>query len=160
MKRITIDGKEYTFEFSIAASLYNDLTEEIMNGFVQGGLVEDSAKNKNVKIAMEQFVSAVANIPQRTLTLFYAGLLEHHGTEYGDGSVKSIKDASRVLRSYLNEHKEEKLTIYDIMVQMMECIAEDNFFEMIGWEKMMENIPADESKKKRRKAGETSSSES
>jgi hypothetical protein len=160
MKRITIDGKEYVFEFSIAASLYNDLTEEIMNGFVKGGLVEDAAKNKNVKGAMEQFVSALANVPQRALTLFYAGLLEHHGTEYGDGSVKSMKDASKVLRAYLNEHKEEKLSFYDVMVQMMECIAEDNFFEMIGWEKMMENVPTEEPKKRRsRKDGETSSNE-
>lgn len=160
MKRITIDGKEYTFEFSIAASLYDDATEEIMNGFVRGGMAQNAVETNDVDGVMTQIVSTLTNVPKKTLTLFYAGLLEHHGSEYGDGSVKSIKDASRLLYDYLKEHTEDKLSMYDVLVQMMECITEDNFFGMIGWEKMMENIPTETPKRKRRKAGETSSKES
>lgn len=158
MKRITIDGKEYTITFSIAASLYNECTESIMDGFVKGGMIEESIDSKNVEGATKHIISTVANIPQKACILFYAGLLENHGADYGDGSVPTLKDATKLLAKYLKEHKEDNegkgVSFVDIMNDMMEQIAEDNFFEMIGLDKMMEVQSEKKAKRSRKKAGE------
>ncbi len=158
MKRITIDGKEYTITFSIAASLYNECTESIMDSFVKGGMIEESIDSKNVEEATKNIISTIANIPQRACILFYAGLLENHGADYGDGSVPTLKDATKLLARYLKEHKEDNegkgVSFVDIMNDMMEQIAEDNFFEMIGLDKMMEVQSEKKAKRSRKKAGE------
>ena len=158
MKRITIDGKEYTITFSIAASLYNECTESIMDSFVKGGMIEESIDSKNVEGATKNIISTIANIPQKSCILFYAGLLENHGADYGDGSVPTLKDATKLLAKYLKEHKEDNegkgISFVDIMNDMMEQIAEDNFFEMIGLDKMMEVQSEKKTKRSRKKVGE------
>ena len=82
MRRLTINGKEYTFRFSIEASLYNECTEATMNMILSFGEAQGEVEGVDIKAddAKEQFVSAmrktfssVANIPQTALTLFYAG---------------------------------------------------------------------------------------
>lgn len=159
MKKITIGGYEYTLEFSIAASLYNECTEEILNGFLAGGMIQNAATEKNVEGALEQFVHSVSNVPQRASVLFHAALLEHHGTDYGDGTIKSIKDSTRLLGQYIREHKDDNdgkgKSFYDVMSEMMELIVEDNFFEMTGLTQMFENLTAEEKKKpgRKKKAG-------
>ena len=103
MKRITIDKKEYTFEFTIEASLYDDCTRSVMDMFVKGGMVQGAAEDNDVNSAMENLLDTIANLPQKALTLFYAGLLEHHGPE-GDGSIQGKNDAKKLLASYLKEN--------------------------------------------------------
>ena len=91
MKKITIDNKEYTFEFTIEASLYDECTLSIMDTFVKGGMVKGAAEDEDLENAMSNLLETIANMPTKALTLFYAGLLEHHGAE-GDKTVRSKSD--------------------------------------------------------------------
>ena len=140
MKRITIDKKEYTFEFTIEASLYDDCTRSVMDMFVKGGMVQGAAEDNDVNSAMENLLDTIANLPQKALTLFYAGLLEHHGPE-GDGSIQGKSDAKKLLASYL---KENNKSFRDVLGEMMEQMAEDSFFDLIGLNQMTEEMTKNE----------------
>lgn len=143
MKRITIGGQEYTIEFSLEATLYNECTEKVMDMITSASVARAKIDNKEInaeektEIALKTIVTSAADIPNRALILFYAGLLEHHGTESGDGSIKSKKDAKKLMKEYIDEH--EGMNLYDVMSEMMEEIMNDHFFEQIGADKMMEN---------------------
>ena len=128
MKKITVNKKEYTLEFSIEASLYDECTMSIMDMFVKGGMVQGAAETNDVEDAMTNLMQTIANLPQRTLTVFYAALLEHHGPE-GDGSIQSMSDAKRVLADYL---KEKKKSFRDVFADMMALMEKDSFFDLIG----------------------------
>ena len=150
MKRITIGGKEYTFKFSVAASLYDDCIKSILDGFVTGGKLEASAKNEDIDTTINEVLSTFANIPQKAITMFYAGLLENHEDE-----IKSIKDARELIREYIEDNKDENgkwtKSFYDILSEMMEIMYEDNFFELIGLDKMVDQTAP---KKRGRKKSE------
>jgi hypothetical protein len=151
MKRITIDGKEYTFKFSVAASMYDECTKSILDGFVTGGKLESSAKNNDVETTIEEVLSSFANIPQKAITMFYAGLMEYHGDE-----IKSIKDARELISTYLEENKDDDgnwtISFYDVLSQMMEIMFEDNFFGLIGLGKMIDQSKPETEKKTRKKS--------
>ena len=149
MKRITIDGKEYTFEFSIEASMYADCTETITELFMHLGTAED---NKDVK----GILSTIANIPKTTMTLFYAGLLEHHGD-----TISGMSAAKELLKQYLTEQKENgNGDFYSVMNEMITCMDDDGFFDLTGLSKMMKQaaqtekspkVPQDHKKKATKK---------
>lgn len=149
MKKITIDGKEYTFKFSVEASLYDDCTKAILDGFVTSGKLDESAKTKNVDATIEEIISTFANVPQKAITMFYAGLMENHSDE-----IRSIKDAKALVGQYISENKDENgeftITFYDILTEMMEIMAEDNFFGLIGLNKMMEQTTPEKKARKRK----------
>jgi len=142
MKRITIDRKEYTIEFSIEATLYNECTEKVMDLMVSAGVTEAEVNDENLSakektsIMADAFTKNVSDVPQKALTLFYAGLMEHHG-EFGDRTVLSIHEAKRLLVAYMKEN--EGLTLYDIMNEMIGEMSKDHFFEKIGVDKMVKN---------------------
>ena len=150
MKRITIGEKEYTFTFSVRASLYDDCIKSILDGFVTGGKLEASAKNEDIDTTINEVLSTFANIPQKAITMFYAGLLENHEDE-----IKSIKDARELIREYIEENKDENgkwtKSFYDILSEMMGIMFEDNFFELIGLDKMVDQTAP---KKRGRKKSE------
>lgn len=162
MRRLTINGKEYTFKFSIEASLYNECTEATMNMFISFGeaqgeasaAVEEENAKDQVMSAMRKTFSSIANIPQTALTLFYAGLMECHGAA-GDNTVRSITDAKGVLADYL---RESGSNFYDVMNMMLETMGEDHFFDLTGISEILKKMnPDGESEKKpgrKRKAGE------
>ena len=144
MRRFTIDHKEYTVEFSIEATLYNECTEKVMDMMLTAGVAQAEvesdaldAKEKTMTVA-EVFNKSISDIPQRAVTLFYAGLLEHHGTESGDGTVKSKDDAKNLLKMYLKEHSD--VTLYDIMSIMIDEMGKDHFFEKIGVDKVVQTM--------------------
>ena len=85
MKSIKIGNKDYKFEFTIEASLYGECTEALTAFLTNVG-----SAGTNLK----EVLKSISDIPQTALTLFYAGLLEHHG-EDGDGTVTTQKDAKR-----------------------------------------------------------------
>ena len=125
MKRITIGKKEYTFEFTVEAALYDECTERLSGLFLKLG---EGQENGDVKAVL----SGIANIPQTTLALFYAGLLEHHG-DCGDETVLSKSDAKKLLKVYLEEHKEEENgDFYGILEMLMGCMEDDGFFKRTG----------------------------
>lgn len=146
MKVLTIGGRDYTFEFSIEASLYNECTEKITNLMVGiGKAKETEGPDTNEKV--RNVISTISNVPLVAMTMFYAGLLEHHGPN-GDGTVKGMKDAKALARQYLVEHKDdEKGNFYAVMNEMIECMEDDGFFELTGMSKMLQN-GAEEAEKK------------
>lgn len=148
MKRITINNKEYSIEFTIEASLYDECTKSIMDTFI--GIAEGSDNLNRTEYALKSLVETISNLPQKTLTVFYAGLLEHHGPE-GDGSIKSKNDAKKVLADYLRENKK---SYRDVMTELMEIMADDSFFDLIGLTQITKEIDEDLSEPK---AGKSSS---
>ena len=130
MKRITIGGKEYTLTFNIMASLYSECTEMIMNEFMAYGKTLGAAEMNDVDGMLDKLVKSISNTTEETVTLFYASLLEYHGTRRGDGTIKAKDDALDLLYVYLEEN--EGKTLYDVYSELMELIAEDNFFEKTG----------------------------
>ena len=142
MKVITIGGIDYTFEFSIEASLYSEVTEKVTSLMVGAGLSQ--TEEEDSKEQVKEMLATMSDIPTVAMTMFYAGLIEHHGS-LGDGRVKSIKDAKALVKTYLAEHKDDdKGNFYAIMQEMMECMADDDFFKLIGLDKMFQ--PTDEKK--------------
>lgn len=125
MKTISIGGKDYTIEFTIEASLYNECTEKTVSLMSSMNEAKDNESTK-------ELITSMSDIPQTTLTMFYAGLLEHHG-EDGDGTVTSKKDAKRLIKKYFEEHKEDETgNFYGVMEMLIDVMADDDFFSQIG----------------------------
>lgn len=150
MKKITIGKKEYTFEFTIEASLYDDCTKSVMDNFVKAGMAKGALEMKDAEGAVDALIDTIANLPQKTLTLFYAGLLEHHGSE-GDGSIAGKPEAKKVLKTYLEESNK---TFRDVFEEMMETMANDNFFDLIGLNQMTEEMKKAEKKEEVKESSE------
>lgn len=127
MKTIKIGDKEYKFEFTIEASLLNECTEKLTTFMAN---ISEAQNQSDIK----QIVASISDIPQTALTMFYAGLLEHHG-EDGDGSVTTKKDAKKLIKQYFAENKDTD-NFYSLLELMIECMGDDGFFKRIGLEKM------------------------
>ena len=141
MKIINIGGKDYTFEFTIEASLYKDCAENISNLMISA---MDASNREDIKAV----ISSITDIPYTALTMFYAGLMEHHGKD-GDGTILNIGDAKKLIKTYFNEHKDDDTgNFYGIMELMMQCMADDDFFKQIGLEQMMKQSEQSEKKPK------------
>lgn len=139
MKRIVIDGKEYTIEYSIEATLYDECTEKMMDLMLNAGIAQAEASQDNIEakervtVMANAFKNNIKDIPQRTLTLFYAGLLEHHKEE-----IRSKEDAKTLLVTYIKENNGKSL--YDILNDLIAEMGKDHFFEMIGVDKVTEEL--------------------
>lgn len=139
MLELRIGNKDYKIEYTIEASLYKDCTEQITTLMSEMFSPEE---NKGIK----DVISTMTNIPQTTLTMFYAGLLENHG-EDGDGSVQSISDAKKLIKQYMSEHKDDETgNFFGVMKLLIEQMGEDGFFKQIGLEQVAE-VPTKEVKK-------------
>lgn len=131
-KVLQIGGKDYKLEYSIEASLYADCTASLTGLMTEIQIAGDS---KDIK----RIVSELSNIPQTTLTIFYAGLMEHHGVHPdGDGSVPDIQTAKHLIARYLKEHSEDDAgNFFGIMQMCIEQMGDDGFFKLTGLEGMM-----------------------
>lgn len=127
MKLITIGGKEYKFEFSIEASLYNECTEKVAGLFIN---LEEAENTRQV-------VTSISDVPHTALIMFYAGLLEYHSDE-----IKSIDDAKALIKVYFKEDKEQNF--YSVLNQMVDCMSDDGFFKQIGLTQMIEAMAEEE----------------
>lgn len=148
MRKITIDNKEYTIEYTIAASLYNECIETIMNTLVGAEMITSSKEEVD---AARNAITQMSNIPQTAITLMYAGLLEHHGNEWGDGTVNDRKDAMKLAATYI---KENNSNWYALLDELMTEVSNDNFFELTGINQMIsraETVAETVTKKKTRK---------
>lgn len=148
MKVLNIGGVDYTFEFTIEASLYSECTEKVTGLMANAGMAQ--AEEGNAMEQVKGMLSTMADIPTVAMTMFYAGLMEHHSD-----TVRSLKDAKVLVKKYLAEHKDDdKGNFYAIMQDMMECMADDDFFKLIGLDKMFQTeskkvtkMPQDHKKK-------------
>ena len=125
MKTIKIGDKDYKIEFTIEASLFNECTEKV-TGLMYA--MSEAGNAENIK----NMISSMSDIPQTTLTMFYAGLLEHHG-EDGDKSVLSKNDAKKLIKQYFKEHSEDETgNFYGFMEILIGQMVDDGFFNQIG----------------------------
>lgn len=131
MKIIEIGGKEYTIEYTIEASLYSECTEKITNLLANIGQAQSKEDIKGI-------ISSMSDIPQTTLTMLYAGLLEKHGAEVGDGTITCKADSKKLIRKYFEEHSsEEEGNFFDMMEMLIDAMVDDDFFNRIGLNRMI-----------------------
>lgn len=131
-KTLTIGEQDYKLEYSVEASLYADCISSITGIMSDIGI---AGKKNDIKKAL----SGMSNIPQTALTIFYAGLMEAHGTHPdGDGTVPDIQTAKRLIAQYIKEHTDDDTgNFYGVMQLCIEQMGEDNFFKLTGVEPMM-----------------------
>lgn len=149
-KVLNIGGQDYKLEFSIEASLYADCVSELTNILTDVGI---AGIQKNVKM----IISGISNVPKATLSMFYAGLMEAHGTHPdGDGKVPDINTAKKLITQYIKEHSEDGLgNFYSIMQMLIAQMEEDGFFNLIGLETLTEKMmDASKKPKENKKASE------
>lgn len=131
MKTIEIGGKEYTLVYTVEASLYGELTEKITSLMADVGM----AQNQN---DIKKMITSMSDVPQTVLTMLYAGLLEKHGSEVGDGTITSKADAKKLIRQYFEEHStDDGGNFFSIMEMLIETMADDDFFNRIGLAQML-----------------------
>lgn len=141
-KVLNIGGQDYKLEYSIEASLYADCISSLT------GLMTDIETAGNLN-DIKKVLAGVSNIPQTTLTMFYAGLMEAHGNHPdGDGMVSDIQTAKRLIAQYIKEHTEDETgNFYGIMQMCIEQMGEDGFFKLTGLNPMMEAMTSKPKKK-------------
>lgn len=123
MRVLKIGNEEYTFKFDIEASLYGECAEKITSIMIGLSDVNDEGAKSN-------FIKSLSDIPQTTLHMFHAGLLENHNV--------TLSDSKRLIAQYIREHKEDETgSFFGVMEMLIEDMAEDGFFELIGLDKMM-----------------------
>lgn len=134
--KLTINGKDYTFEFTIAASLCEtcvEKTTKLIFGIVDAKSDED----------LNKMIQSITDIYSTTFALFYGGLLEHHSNE-----IRSEKDAKELLAAYFRENTDRKeYNYYTLFNQLLEQVKEDGFFDLLGLDSMMESLTAEEEPK-------------
>lgn len=131
-KIITIGGKEYKLEYTTEAALYADCVGSMVSLFAG---IQDAASKDELKKAIHE----MANVPQVALTIFYAGLMEAHGTHpNGDKTVPDKDTAKQLLVQYIREHQgQEDGNFYGILSMCVEQMGEDGFFELTGIDAML-----------------------
>lgn len=143
-KSLTIGGKDYKLEYSIEASLYADCISTLTNFMSE---VEESGSKNDIK----KFLSGISNIPQTSLIMFYAGLMEAHGNHPdGDGTVPDIQAAKKLISQYIKEHSEDETgNFYGIMQMCIEQMGEDGFFKLTGMESILDTMTEEPKKQKK-----------
>ena len=121
MKKV-IDGKEFVIEYgSVAMLSCPECVEHVLN------LVHLN-EQKDIPLS-RRFGTIMKDVPQITLLLFHAGLLEHHG-EDGDKTVLSLNDAKSLLKKYFRENAEA--TFLDLLAELIGQMDKDNFLALLG----------------------------
>lgn len=168
-KVLPIGGKEYKLEYTIEAALYDDCVTSIMEFFAKAFGMENQefdsdtdSKEKASAIsrnAIKNGIAGISNMPSLTITMLYAGLLEHHGTgKNGDRSIISKEDVKELVKDYFSEHSEDGTdTFYDLFQLCIEQMGEDGFFKRVGLEKIVnQNSAVKKNRATRRAEAKTS----
>ena len=125
MRTLTIGNNEYIIEFSIEASLHKECIDTVT------GLMTNVAMAKS-KADIRALISAMSNVPQTALHMLHAGLLEHQ-------PGLTIEKTKSILKEYMVERKgKEDGNYYSLMELLLEDMENDDFFEMIGLDKMFQ----------------------
>lgn len=130
---LEVSGVPYRIEYTIEAALYEECIETVTNFMIGMG---EASGEKDIKMLIKN----MANVPSLTITLLYAGLLEHHGTHKGaDGTVTCLEDAKQIAAQYIRENKDsESGNFYGLMEILLKQMGDDGFFRQIGLEQMMQ----------------------
>lgn len=139
-KTLTINGTDYKLEYSIEASLYRDCIDKV-SGMLFNVVSGQASKE------MQPIISAMSDIPTTAITVFYAGLLEHHGVD-GDNSVPNIGTAKKLAVSILRDNDNDVKNWYDLLVICMDQMGEDGFFDLVGLSEILNTEESPVPKKK------------
>lgn len=139
-KTLTINGTDYKLEYSIEASLYRDCIDKV-SGMLFNVVAGQASKE------MQPIISAMSDIPTTAITVFYAGLLEHHGVD-GDNSVPNIGAAKKLAVSILRDNDNDVKNWYDLLVICMDQMGEDGFFDLVGLSEILNTEESPVPKKK------------
>lgn len=139
-KTLTINGTDYKLEYSIEASLYRDCIDKV-SGMLFNVVSGQASKE------MQPIISAMSDIPTTAITVFYAGLLEHHGVD-GDNSVPNIGAAKKLAVSILRDNDNDVKNWYDLLVICMDQMGEDGFFDLVGLSEILNTEESPVPKKK------------
>lgn len=134
---IKIGNKEYTIEYSFKAALYGDCAQSVMEVMT---LMDAGGNGKD---GLVDLIKGMTNLPEKVVTMFYAGLMQNHGTgKNGDGSVPDIDTAEELLCQYIHENKDnesvDNASFYGMFASVLDQMGEDDFFKLIGLDKLME----------------------
>lgn len=142
--KMKIGNKEYILEYTFEAVRHKDTVEALASFFSSISDVQEKVMNKDVK----GLSSAISGKSELIINLFYAGLLENHGThKFGDGTVPDKETAIDLLRQYFKENKGNKQANWNaIYEELGKQMQEDDFLEQIGLGGMTEE-EMEESKK-------------
>lgn len=124
-KVIEIGGNEYKLEYSFEASLYKDCVTSVVD-IIRGMSDEDD---------QDSIINSIADLPKVAITVFCAGLLEHHGVE-GDNTVPNLRTARRLAKTWILEQGEDG-NFYDLFTMCTNQMGEDGFFKRVGLEQML-----------------------
>lgn len=120
--QLTIDGKKYTFVYTVAATMCDDLLESVVS----------VAEKMQGKGEQDGSLAVAGRLPSLTKSLFYGGLLQMHG-EYGDKSVRTREDAEKLMFRYLSENDGKREgTLGYLFNALYGQMGEDNFLSRIG----------------------------
>lgn len=167
-KTLNIGGKEYKLEYTIEASLCDECTEKLIY-FLSNTIgaanveeitddMEEAQKEKIIETVIKSGISGISNLPQTAFTIFYAGLLEHHGPS-GDNTIRSKQDAKNLVRTYFKDHEEDGTdNFYDLLTICLNQMGEDGFFKRTGLEKMMAQSTASPKKNRAQRRAEAKAS--
>lgn len=132
-RELLIDGKNYTIQYAGEAAFNEQCLESITTFFGEIALAE----NKNDVL---QMIKGLSKIPQIALNIFYAGLMEYHGSHpNGDKTVPDKEKAKSLLMTYIKDHKSNFSTVLNMCVEQMQ---NDKFLQLIGLNGMLENESA------------------
>lgn len=151
---ITVNGKEYTVEYTFAAAEHHECIDAAMDIF--GGMMTAKIDSKHSEeMQVRDFLMSISDLPRMAMDMFYAGLLENHG-EDGDGTIASRADARHLYKQFCKEYPDdEKATsYYALCTAIAEQMEKDGFFKRTGMEDIlgnMENLAKNEQKKQPKK---------
>ena len=134
MKKITINGKEYTLEYSFDAAEDRDCVQAVFK-ILSGAYVARRAVgvNENDIIGagsaiIDGMSDQATEIPHIVNVAFSAGLLENH-----EGITK--EETKKLLRTYMKETKTSYMGMYELI---RDCMEEDGFFDLSGLTEMIQ----------------------
>lgn len=128
---VKIGGKEYKLEYSFEASMYSDCVTAMITILQNMGSGDP-----------HDIIESMGDLPRTAVTLFYAGLLEHHGIE-GDNTVRNMADAKRLAKQYILEQGENG-NFYTLLTLCVDQMGEDGFFKLVGLEELMSEDQTEE----------------
>nr|DAP78968.1 MAG TPA: tail assembly chaperone protein [Bacteriophage sp.] len=154
---ITVNGKEYTIEYTFEAAHNKKCVDVCWNYFsgaymVKGTALDELDNSETVgKVAtIDKMIDTMSDIPDMVITLLYAGLLEHHGPDSDDPVIITGKDARSLYKQFCKENPESDLAsdmeMFNAIKGQMEV---DGFFKRIGLEEFLRQMGQTEDMQKK-----------
>lgn len=140
---ISINNKIYKLEYNFEAAHDKKCVDICWNYFSGAYMMKGTALNElensetMSKIAtIDKMIESMADLPERVLYLFYAGLLENHSNE-----VQSSSDARALYKQFCKENPDdEKATDFGMFEAIKEEMEAEGFFKRIGLTRFMEQM--------------------